>query len=245
MKRLPGDTGLAVPDDFDVDAYVAVAKAAATHAAVNAKGHRAFAAAWNGLSHRYRATHEASSEFVRAMAAGDAPPMEERHRQEHALFVFATTALSSLECFCFGAYCLGFLAGTREFPMSHERDLRIHPTNVRDMFTSAFPMDSLTSTIASVLAANEYAQLTDLRNALSHRGTLPRSIFLSVGGGNAAKAGAFVPSNPKSLSSDWQFDRVVDAELTRPLLGWLGLSLQRLLPAAHAFAVAHVNPSSA
>ena|SRR5437867_894183 len=244
MKRLPGDAGLIVPDDFDVPAFVSVAKVAAAYSQTHAATHRSFAAAWNGLSHRYRAADELNQDFVAAMAAGDGPPMEDRHRQEHALFAFASTALSSLECLCFGAYCLGALGHAAAFSISHERDLRFYPADVERAFAQSFPTAKLTGSLSSLLAASEFKDLTDLRNVLSHRGTLPRSFFLSVGGGPAAKTGAYVPSNPKSLSSDWVFDRAVDKRLTQSLRDWLGVSLADLLPATSDFADSYLKKTT-
>lgn len=225
-----------VPDDFEADAYIVVQKQAAKHDQSAPTARRSFAGAWSGVAHRYRAAHDWNLAFIDAMAAGDGPPLNERYPQEMALFVFSSAALSALECCAFAAHCLAALTKPNAFPVSVDSDLRFYPTNVRDAFLKTYPEQPLGAVLAEILKSPDYLRLADLRNALSHRGTLPRSFHVSVGSGPHSKDGAFIPSNPKSVSSDWIFDRRVDAALTDACRTWLGPAQVRLIQAIARFA---------
>ena len=240
MKALPESGDFMVPDDLDGDAMLVVQKQAAKYSESAPIPWRSFAGAWNGVTHRYRSAHDFDLAFVEAMAAGDGPPLKDRYQQELALFGFASAALSTLECCAFAAYCLGALARPDVFPVTIDRDLRFYPPQVRDTFLKAYPGHLVGDVLADVLGSSEYERLADLRNVLSHRGTLPRSFHVSVGTGPHARDGAFIPSNPKSISSDWLFNQPVDATLTQVLRTWLGLVQARLVQAITAFASVHL-----
>jgi hypothetical protein len=126
----------------------------------------AFASAWNAVAYRWRAMHEHATDFERSIAKSSSPEVNERFRQDHDLFVFVTSAVSTVECFFFASYGLASLVNSANFPISKERDLKFYPQNVAKTFQNSFPTDSITSSMTTCLAAPEWQQLQDLRNVL-------------------------------------------------------------------------------
>ena len=240
MKELPESGGFMVPDDFDTDAFVVVLKQTSKYDQSAPVPRRALAAAWNGVMHRFRSTHDWNLAFVEAMGAGDGPPLNERYAQEMALFGFASAAVSTVDCCAFAAYCLGALARPDVFPVTVDRDLNFYPPQVRDSFLKAYPQEAVGSVLADIVKSPDYVRLADLRNVLSHRGTLPRNFRVSVGSGPHKNDGAFIPSNPKSISSNWVVDQRVDVTLTDSLRVWLGRVQAQLMQAIAAFASGHL-----
>jgi hypothetical protein len=241
MKELPSSGGLLVPNDFNGSAVERVREIMASYSTSDAGPWRSFAAAWNGLSYRFRSADEYHRDFTVAMQAGDAPPSEERYQQERALFSFFSAGLSTLECFCFATYCLGSIARPTAFPMTKDRDLRFYPADVAKTFATEFPRERITNLLQQLVTAPEFAHLADLRNVLSHRGTLPRSVQVSVGTGSSGKTGAYIPSNPKSLSSNWEFDQTVNVNLTFAFRKWLAKTVDDLLESASEFVRTHLD----
>jgi hypothetical protein len=241
MKELPNSGGLLVPDDFNEAAVEQVREIMASYSTSEPGPWKSFAAAWNGLAYRFRSADEYHRDFTTAMESGDAPLAEPRYQQERALFAFYAAALSTVECFSFATYCLGSIAHPTGFPMTKDRDLKFYPSDVAKRFAKELPGERITELLQTLIDAPEFTQLSDLRNVLSHRGTLPRSIHASVGTGAPGKTGAYVASNPKSLSSDWQFDQTVDVSLTLANRTWLSEILHDLLEAESEFVRAHLD----
>ena len=240
MKELPNSGGLLVPDDFNSGAVDEVRRIMGRYSASHAGPWRSFAAAWNALAYRYRAAYEYDQEFNEAMQAGDAPPAEERYRQERTLFAFFSAGLSAIECYCFAGYCVGSIAKPEAFPMTKDRDLRFYPSDVAKLFGSEFPGEHITRSLNELVNGPEFSRLSDWRNVLSHRGMFPRSIHMSLGS-PAVKTGAYVASNPKSLSSNWQFDQTVDADLTLTVRKWLTRTLDDSLDSICIFVRQHLD----
>jgi hypothetical protein len=163
----------------------------------------AFASAWNAVVFRWRAAHEHGSEFIRSVTKSSSPEINERFRQDHNLFVFATSAVSAIECFYFASYCFASLVDSASFPMSKQSDLRFSRNDVVVGFQKIYSTDSITFLMASSLESSEFHELIDLRNVLAHRGTPPRLHF----GSNCHKdAPSAIPRNLKELAPNWQYD---------------------------------------
>jgi hypothetical protein len=153
-----------------------------------------------------------------------------------ALFGFASAAISTLECSAFAAYCVGSLARPDVFPTNADSDLKFYPAQVRDTYLRTYPQEAVGVVLDEILRSATYVKLADLRNVLSHRGTLPRAFRVSVGSARSDGDGAFIPSNPKSISTNWQIDQRLDHSLTDSMRGWLGQVHARLLQAIAGYA---------
>jgi hypothetical protein len=237
MKELPDSGGFMVPSDFDSDSFVAIQRLTAKYEQTFPVPRRALAAACNGLLHRFRNSNDWNVAFVEAMTVGNGPPMEERYTQEMALFGFTSAAVSTIECCAFGAYCLGTLARPTSFPANADRDLRCYPPQVRDAFLAEYPTESVGSVLAGILNSPEYVRMADLRNVLTHRGTLPRAFRISLGSATRDGDGAFIPSNPKSINSNWVIDQRLDYQLTSSFRKWLGTATAEMTRALAVFAL--------
>jgi hypothetical protein len=240
MKELPESGGFLVPDDFDTDAFVAVQKQTAKYDESAPVPRRAFAHAWNGVMHRFRNSHDWNLAFIDAMSAGDGPPLTARYAQEMALFGFTSAGVAAVDCCAFAAYCLGALARPDVFPVASDKDLKFYPPQVRDSFLAAYPQEAVGSVLSDALKSSDYTRITDLRNVLSHRGTLPRNFRVSVGSVARDADGAFIPSNPKSINSNWIINQRLDAHLTDSWRAWLGHAQARLMMAIKEFSAKHL-----
>ena len=186
-----------------------------------------FVSAWSALVYRLRAARKHAAAFSASVALSSGPPPEERYRQETDLFVFATSALSAVECFFFAAYCIGACGRPSAFPIVQPTDLQnVSPVSVRDRFATAFPNDSLTAVMQRRLEASEYQTVSDVRNVVSHRGIPIRQHSLSAGGPDRPST---IPSNLKDLASDWRYDRALTASMLDPYLAWLENTVNELV----------------
>jgi hypothetical protein len=100
---------------------------------------------------------------------------------------------------------------------------------------SEFPQDPLTPSMLNCLSASEMSELTNLRNALAHRGTPPRHHFVSLGSVVEDRSSA-IPSNPKQLAQDWSFDFPLDPTCLNPFLYFVDRQLRLLIEGAAVFA---------
>ena len=170
--------------------------------------------------------HEHATDFERSIAKSSSPEINERFRQDHDLFVFVASAVSTVECFFFASYSLASLVNSANFPISNERDLIFYPQKVAQIFQNSFPSDPITSSMASCLAAPEWQQLQDLRNVLAHRGTPPRTHFAGNGPEDTPSA---IPDNLKQLASAWQYNFTLTSGCLDVYRSYLDIALRQLV----------------
>lgn len=212
--------------------YDAVNERVSLRASGNKDVWHGFASAWNGVAYRLRAAQEHAEGFRASISASSAPEPNERYRQDHDLFGFVVSALSTLECFFFASYCIGSLLDTTLFPLSQAKDLKFYPKDVAEQFGKAFPNELLSSKMKDCLSSDEFKQLSDLRNVLAHRGTPPRKHFF--GTGNTDKPSA-IPGNLVDLASGWRYDFSLDPRCLDPYQAFLDKTLSQLVIEASRF----------
>lgn len=212
--------------------YDAVSEYVSRRASGNEDVWHGFASAWNGVAYRLRAAHEHADGFRVSISASSAPEPNKRYRQDHNLFGFVVSALSTLECFFFASYCIGSLLDASRFPLSQAKDLRFYPEDVSEQFGKAFPNDVLSSVMEVCLSSREYEQLRDLRNVLAHRGTPPRKHFLGTRNTDTPSA---IPANLIDLASRWRYDFSLDPRCLDPYLAFLNKTLSQLVVEASRF----------
>jgi hypothetical protein len=226
------NTGVELPSSFDVGSFDSVTVHLAPYQGSHPVEKRTFSAAWNAVGYRYRAAHEYHEEFSASVSVSATPGGDVRYRQDHCLFGFASSGLSSLECICFASHCIGSICAPAAFPISAASDLRqITPDKVLKRLRTRYPAHVLTVTMAAVLSAVEFSDLSDLRNFLSHRGTLLRDV--RIGG---QSEGTYVAANPTDPVSQWQLTREVNAKLTDVLMHYIESSTRGLIRAMAVFA---------
>jgi hypothetical protein len=229
---------LEIPRALPVTEYDLVNQKAARFAESEKAKWYAFASAWNAVAFRWRATHEHASDFGASIAKSSSPEVNERFRQDHDLFVFVTSAVSTVECFFFASYCLASLVNPASFPISNERDLKFYPRDVAFLFQEAFLTDSITSSMSTCLAAPELLVLQDLRNVLAHRGTPPRAHFAGNGPKDIPSA---IPDNLKQLASAWQYNFTLEPGCLDLYRSFLDATLGQLVLDLATFAALRIQ----
>lgn len=123
------------------------------------------------------------------------------------------------------------------FPLSRTKDLKFYPRNVSHKFLKVFPADALTSEMEVCLSSHEFAQLTDMRNVFTHRGTPPRQHFF---GTRDTETPSAIPGNQVDLASGWRYDFCLDPECLDPYQLFLAKMLRQLVVEASGFARARL-----
>jgi len=223
----------ALPEGFAVRDFDLVNERVARRAGSDENAWHGFASAWNGIAYRLRGTLEHASAVSKSLTISSAPPPEDRYRQDHDLFGFFISSVSTIECFCFAAHCIGSLLVAGGFPLQTAGHLKFRTNDVRTKYKTHFPGDSLAKALDSVLTAGEYSQLVQIRNVMAHRGTPPRQHFLSTSGPDTPSA---IPSNLADPASAWQYDLHLSPSSLDPLVEWVKRAVADLVAAAGEFA---------
>jgi hypothetical protein len=184
-----------------------------------------YAAAWNGLAYRLRSALDYDAEFGGLIELGTAPPREEHYAQERALFGCIAAALSAIECFFMAAYCTGNALDPTSFPLASAGHLNKDPSQVVKAYRSWVPQERFTNALFQCSESIELKNLANLRNALAHRGILPRQHFLST----TQSIPSAVPSNPKALAMDFSYDTPLDHATTSIHTKWLRHASKQLM----------------
>jgi hypothetical protein len=197
--------GFALPAGFDSVTYATLHQRFASFATgPQAQVWRVFAAAWNGIAYRLRSADEQRRILGASLRRSAAPPPDERYTQEQALFVFFGSAASALECFYLASYCAANLLDPTTFPIDKAGHLNKYAPEIAKEFVHLRGTEAISVALSAHVASAWWTQLFDLRNVLTHRGSLPRLHFVSnVPGHDRPSA---VPRNPKALSGAWQYE---------------------------------------
>ena len=103
------------------------------------------------------------------------------------------------------------------FP-STDKELKFRPDEVVKNVAKKFPTARITQVIEHRLHCPEFSKVADLRRVLFHRGTLPRSIRLSLGGPDIDVDA--IPSNPADPAEQWRYDFYLEPEMLDGSLAW-------------------------
>ena len=223
--------GFSVPSDFPSESYEKIHRLLVKYKDINPIQWQSFGLGWNGLAYRYRAMAEYDEQYTSSIKSfGNSPPSEERYKQGKALFGFFVSAVSTIECFFYSTYWVGAILKPRKFP-SNSKALKLYPINIAKKFEADFPEDSLSKQMIRCVHEPTYAEMKDVRDALSHRGMLPRHFYR----GGERNGMATMPTNPKDLSNQWQYDLSIDERTTATRRQWLSGELKGLTSAANNF----------
>jgi hypothetical protein len=230
--------GLDLPEEFDAKAYDTVNDRVRVIADPNAVGPPwrrsawfGYAAAWNGLAYRLCSAAQYDAEFGLLIEKGTAPSRPDHYAQERALFGCVTACLSAVECLFMGVYCVAGALAPDHFPLLLPKHLVQAPHDVANAFEAWLPVDPFGNQLTEVAKSVNLKQLADLRNALAHRGVLPRRHFLS----NTVQSPSALPSNPKELGDNFDYDAMLSAATTSEHSRWSKRSTSDLVGAFAAF----------
>jgi hypothetical protein len=230
-KTMLTSVGFIVPPDFPSEAYERIYGLLVKYKDINPIQWQSFGLGWNGLAYRYRAMAEYDEQYTSAIKAfGNSPPFEERYKQGKALFGFFVSAVSTIECFFYSAYWVGAILKPRKFPSKSEA-LKLSAVNIAKKFEADFPEDSLSKQMIRCVHEPTYTEMKNVRDVLSHRGMLPRRFYR----GGERNGMATMPTNPKDLSNQWQYDLSIDERTTATRRQWLSVELRGLTSAANNF----------
>jgi hypothetical protein len=198
-----------------------------------------FAAAWNGVGYRLRAAHKSSLTFDVLL---DTTPVsiELRFQQDHEMFVFFASALSALECAFFAAYACVAQAAPADYPIILDKDLRITPERISEKLNKKFAGTKIVNSMMSILADPKYDELSDFRNYLAHRGTLPRRQYASVGS-SAVDPPSEVSGNPIQLASSWIYDFKILPGCLNPFVVFVDIAVGNIVRGLEEFATTNLT----
>jgi hypothetical protein len=232
--------GIAMPADFNLSGYDAVNVCMASYKSTHPAQWGSFAAAWNAVAYRYCGLAEADKELRTSITSSNAPPPEERYRQEQALFSFFANGVSTLECFFFACYCFASVVNHVAFPVTEAKGLRIDSHGVAKKFGEGFQSEQLTREMARCLKDEKYREMADFRIVLFHRGSLPRRFYR----GGQRDGAATIPAKPTQPSDQWLFDLPLDEQTIRSWREWLSEMLSGLIDGAEHFCARNVRAAS-
>jgi len=234
--------GFEFPADFDTASFDAVNDQVASIANPNDlaapwKKNAWFnhGAAWNGLAYRLRSAVEYNEEFGRLIALSTSPPPDERYSQERALFGCIASSLSAIDCFYMATYCVATALSPEHFQLRQEEHLNKTPREIADAYHAWQPSDEFSKLLSNVAKSDEYKKLKNLRNALAHRGTLPRQHFFST----VSDVPSAIPSNPKALGGDFDYTASLSDATTSIHTQWLCHTASQLVSEFNRFLVRH------
>ena len=171
-----------MPSDFPLEAYNGI------HAHVGPlqprfrDAYRHNAGAWNAVAIRFRSAAEADDAFQSSL--NEPNSIDQRFRQEAALFQFFTNSVSVLDSCAYALHSLGNMVDAAAFPLTGESLRTADFRGVPNLFEERFPADPLTVALVSTNADPLATELRDFRNFLTHRVASTRSYIMATAGPN-------------------------------------------------------------
>lgn len=150
-----------------------------------------FAAAHNTILWRFRGVADSDEAYCAANStpniAGD---FDKRYVEERELFKFFASFVSTIEVLCYCSFSIAAMVDPTHFQLSTEIERRaVRPSRTRAKFSRCFGTETIADRLSAMLTT--YADANGMRNALSHRGSPPRHIFVGDPAGDRTEWGSF------------------------------------------------------
>jgi hypothetical protein len=164
------------------------------------------------VRYRLRACADYSDEFTQSVQRfGEAPPPQERYRQERQLFGFFVSGYAALDSFCFFMYFAGSYLQPSQLRTQRPGEIKsISCKSASEGFATAFPGERITTAFNALLANQAFNDWYEYRNILAHRAAPGRMMHVSIG------------KSAPDLAADWKIGSAanlkIDASLTLPRL---------------------------
>jgi hypothetical protein len=125
---------------------------------------------WRAVPLRLLWATEHHDTFTKSIdRAGSAPPWPDRYIQDRESFAFFVSGLSTIEVACYAIYAVGSIVSPPHFPILLRQDLRrISPESTNKRLKSAFPNESLSISVHSVITDALFKEWKLIRNSLIH-----------------------------------------------------------------------------
>lgn len=183
-----------------------------------------FAGGSNLIGWRFRAASEYWQECRDLWPCdGDKNSHEDNFNWERCLYGTFSSAVSCVES---AIYCIAALFSDKSlvgFTFGPKEQRTCNPKSLANWIRATRECCNLTTAVDSVVTADEWKRLVELRNRMTHRSNLPRVQNLSVGGPRPAPK----PIHFASTSSTTE----IEAELEEfdKLFSWLAETIRNLL----------------
>src|SRR6266702_2800177 len=174
--------GIQMPADFPLAAYNDIHAHIALFQPRFPDAYRHHAGAWNAVAIRFRSAAEADDVFQSSL--NESSSVEERFRQEVALFQFFTNSVSVLDSCAYALHAIGNMLDARSFPLTGQNLKAADLRGVATSFEERFASDAVAVTLVSIHADPLATELRDVRNFLTHRVASTRSYIMSATGPN-------------------------------------------------------------
>lgn len=213
---------------FNFEKHAKVSNDTAQYLSSYPKQWKSFGGSWNAMFWRFRAMYDSSNYSIESILKSTAPNFEDRYLQERHLFEFYSNALSTIEISFYCIYCLASIKDESNFKFDSEKTLsNIRPDTVLSLFSKHYPSISLTQLLISVCKDQNYKDLKKFRDFFSHRGTLNRAHYFTIGDGSSLITA--IPSNPKEISTNWLFNIHLNESLIKAKCDWTVKTINLLI----------------
>lgn len=223
-----------MPTDFPLEAYNGI------HAHVGPlqprfpDAYRHNAGAWNAVAIRFGSAAEADDLFQSSL--NEPNSVEQRFRQEVALFQFFTNSVSLLDSCAYALHALGNMIDAAAFPLTGQSLRAADFRGVTKSFEQRFSADPLTVALVSTNADPLATELRDFRNFLTHRAASTRSYVMSTAGPNPPVRWEIAHLEVLSGVQTIQ----IDSQLTGQYRSWLSSRLDVIFTAINNFVRSHL-----
>jgi hypothetical protein len=176
------------------------------------RAYKLFSLAWFGLGYRARTSVEYSARYVQLPPYGRAG-QEGNFREDQALVDYLFCVCSGIDCIAYSMFAIGSGLDPNLFPTEKPGQLQLDRRQIGPRFVTRWPNDALTE-VADIIRTDKTVELLyAIRDVVTHRGTLPRT--LAVGDEYGDKV--TFPANVKDLPDLWTSDLQLGAAA---VTGW-------------------------
>ncbi|WP_221638166.1 hypothetical protein AAJV73_15480 [Cyanobium sp. BSA11S] len=162
---------------------------------------RLFGVAWHGFGYRVTTVTEYAQRYRMQQPYGCAGH-DGNFRNDQALVDYLFNACSALDCLVIAAYAIASDLKPQEFPSDSVQLRRVTRRVLATRFQTHWPGANLTEVLVKVYEDSKISRLFAIRDVVTHRGTLPRTLY--AGGDRHGKV--TVPSNVKDPPDVWESD---------------------------------------
>ncbi len=230
MSRLLRTIGIASPNWFPTKLHDETNQFVVQSGSTDRLEWRAFASAWNAVAARSRRAEDVALALRSAWRTSPNPVPEDRYREDCLLFEFACSFVSAVECGAYSVYVVLAIRSPAHFRLTDDKDLQRISLKHLERTAKTAGQDFTEISAVAHAVGTDIGEIRDIRDFLSHRGQLPRRVFLTMG----EPRGSTVPSAPKVSPAKWEYDAELSVERVD---GWHQLlvkSVTRLTETAHA-----------
>jgi hypothetical protein len=145
MSSSSQPAGLPLPPPFRDDLFEAINQRLAARITSSSPEWGNLAGGHNAVRYRLRACADYFAEFIECLhRVGDAPPPEDRYRQERQLFGFFVSGIAALDSFSFFLYFAAAHIRPTGFPTQKRSDIRaINLKSSAAAFAREFPHENI------------------------------------------------------------------------------------------------------